>query len=1236
MENNGISEVQVSIPDLKATALELYEKTKEDEQKRFDLDTKNLEDSIQGKKEGEPVNPQTNQEKPKEKDKVDTLGEVVGEVKNAVVRGVSTGVEDVVTLPERLTDMITGEYQREEKTEEGYQAEFNPFSDIEHPLARTWWGSAIETVAHFGTLVTGTVAAAPLAKGVAARVGLGGLTSWVGGNVFAKGAVIGGVADFASRYSEDDNITSMVVKHVPILEPLATKETDHIFVKKFKNVVEGMGIGGVFDYIGVKSGGIKGIAEALERSKNQSKQIVERGKQFIGNGEFNGYKNKKVASPHVGTTTSTGDAHTVHRSLNQADQALSEEGSTDSIFTAAEQLRMSETSGMEGKKIEALRKEFMSDARYAGYREELKQLGKSPEDIFPGAFERMQHVMGRHAAGEEDIWKPITDQLTARTGGEDSLEYWAIENVVAADLINGSLFKELRDQAIASRELFDVANVLDQDGPMQSIAEKLIIGITNTKRSRYVLSNQFSQLRRTNAQRAKKQLVERTAQLHEEAKQSVQMMMDLIGKDDSDELLQAVLEAFSMSNKIQNFQDFDAWMRAKIRGGEFQGKQNTGALVKEIQEVMIHSILSGPKTPLRAILGTSTASFLRPISQGLGYAMRGDSAGFRASMAASNAYIQAIPESWKLFKANLNSYWSGDLSTVKSRYSEYNPNDEQWELFGKWANSSRATDGDRAAFNVANMARSLNDNSFLTYSTKVMAATDDSFRYLMARSRARERAMRQALDAHKIGDITEITPQLLSDYEDNFLKQIIDADGNINPGSDLFLESAAKEATLTTDLSGFAGSLEKTFNQTPWAKPFFLFARTGINGLALTAKNTPGLNYFLKSQRDIFMADPRTVDYGFFSKYYGIENATDLANAKALALGRQAIGGSVIFMVGQDYMKGKITGNGPADRQKRQFMIDSGWVPRSILIGDRWVSYDSLEPFNQILAAVADIGDNMELMGPEWAEMNFLRAAAVVGQGATSKSYMTGLQQLVDLLSGEAYQWQKIGGGILNNTLPLGGLRNEIGKILNPGMRELGSHIGDAIRNRNLAFEYGPGKDLAIKYDMLNGEPIRNWSFPQRMFNAVSPVQLQLKQSPGRTLLFNSAYDLRMSTYTAPDGTNLRDHPHVRSKFQRAIGQQGLEKQLNELAKKKSTIESIAKMEADLKAGRRERDPMKAYNHNRVIKRLFQTAMRKAWASLRDDPEVQILIQERKVMQAANNRSLFETRSNQILNLPSK
>jgi hypothetical protein len=360
---------------------------------------------------------------------------------------------------------------------------------------------------------------------------------------------------------------------------------------------------------------------------------------------------------------------------------------------------------------------------------------------------------------------------------------------------------------------------------------------------------------------------------------------------------------------------------------------------------------------------------------------------------------------------------------------------------------------------------------------------------------------------------------------------------------------------------------------------------------------------------------------------YGIENADDLANAKALAMGRQAIGGSVIFLAGQHFMNGNLTGNGPANRSQRQAWIDSGWVPRSFKVGDTWVSYESMEPFNQVLAAVADVGDNMKLMGPEWAEMNFARAALLVGQGATSKTYMQGLSQLVDLMSGEAHQWQKIVGGIANNTLPLGGLRNEIGKVLNPGMRELSSHIGDAVRNRNLLFEYGPGADLPKKYDMLNGSVINDWWFPHQLWQSTIPIGLQSAQGPGRTLLFNSNYDLRMSTYSAPDGTSLADHPEVRSKFQKAIGDLNLEAELNKLAKRKDIQNSVATMEADLRAGNRDIDPMKAYTHNLVIKQLFNRARNRAWASLKDDPTVQGLIQDRRAKQAQTYRTRKKTSS---------
>ena len=257
--------------------------------------------------------------------------------------------------------------------------------------------------------------------------------------------------------------------------------------------------------------------------------------------------------------------------------------------------------------------------------------------------------------------------------------------------------------------------------------------------------------------------------------------------------------------------------------------------------------------------------------------------------------------------------------------------------------------------------------------------------------------------------------------------------------------------------------------------------------------------------------------------------------------------------------------------------------------------------------------------------MNFARAALIVGQGATSKTYMLGLSQLVDLMSGEAHQWQKIVGNIANNTLPLGGLRNEIGKVLNPGMRELSSHIGDSVRNRNLLFEYGPGADLPKKYDMLNGKVINDWWFPHQLWQSTIPIGLQSTQGPGRTLLFNSNYDLRMSTYTAPDGTNLSDHPEIRSRFQKAIGDQNLEAELNRLANRKDIQNSLAHMEADLKAGKREMDPMKAYTHNLGIRQLFTKARNRAWASLRSDPDVQKLIKERREAQAENFRSKRRT-----------
>ena len=148
-----------------------------------------------------------------------------------------------------------------------------------------------------------------------------------------------------------------------------------------------------------------------------------------------------------------------------------------------------------------------------------------------------------------------------------------------------------------------------------------------------------------------------------DTRESIEAILGLAGNDPNNgDLLMALFEAFSSMKTVNNLDDFDQWARKMIKGGEIEGKQQTGALIRELQGVMTHSILSGPKTPARAIIGTATHTFLRPIAMTIGATLQlpftKNTRQIRAGLASMNAMIEAIPESFELFKSRLNSYWS--------------------------------------------------------------------------------------------------------------------------------------------------------------------------------------------------------------------------------------------------------------------------------------------------------------------------------------------------------------------------------------------------------------------------------------------------------------------------------------------------------------------------------------------------------------------------------------------------
>jgi hypothetical protein len=1180
------------------------------------------------------------------------------ETQNMVTGSAFQIVDGLLKLPETVGASVTAPITKMGPWNEKYKYKFDPLGAIglEDPWTGTSLGSVGKAIGSFA--IPGAAGPSLLSK--LSKVNkLGRVAKYLGGMSKTRQAMlVDGLWMQVSNYRFEEN-TANFLQGLPVirdnatfvaaLDLIAIDEDDSPLVKQLKNTLEAVGMVGLFAKLG-------GIAKSRYRAykkfhevdfsklqetdigrivNNLAEQTEEMGRsQLLGESiefktnnifkgsRFRAAKNSVVAGAGQGNIISTNTPGNIFRQLNKIDD-LGGLGSTDAVITARQAELAMKSSEFLPEFLRAQAKTMLGEPYVQGLMRDAKAQGLTFEQAFEPAFRRFQEVIGGDASrmSVEDFWGPI--QKSLKDGGlpADSLEY-----VVATDLVNQALFKEIRDLGVMGREINKITDIFATDGVMKTIGEKLVVGLSNVKRARYLISSEYRSLRGAQAAAA---LAERTALLHDETVDGVRLMMQFLRGSDSDELAQGILEVFSMSNKIKNFKDFDNWMRQKLVGGDFANKTKKGVLMQELGAVMVNSILSSPKTPLRAIMGTTANSYLNEVATLFGATIRrpftGDVAAMRAAAASTHAMFDLIPDAWKIFKVNLDANFSGELSNIKSRYSSYTKGDTNFKLLGKWA-EKHGTDGDKAAFYLANAARNANSNKLFTWSTRVMGATDDTFRWLLSKARARKKAIENIM--LEAGEDIKIDKSMLAKAEDIEFQRLHNQDGALDITKDAFLERNYKEVTLTTELQGFTKGLDELMNRYPLTKPFFLFARTGINGLKMSVKNLPIVGAIIDESRTILGATPKMAKEGHLLKY-GIENASDLASAKSLIIGRQAIGSMVVYGVAQKYMAGGITGNGPADASMRQMWIDSGWQPRSIKIGDAWVSYDSFEPFNLVMANIADIGDNMNLMGPQFSEERLQLIVAALGKSVTSKTYLQGVGQLFDLLGGQSgYNGSRLIANLVNNQIPLAAMRNDIGKVLNPQMRELGSNFFSHVANRNPILK----GTLPIKYDMLNGKPLRSYNFFTNAFNAVSPVQLNMDKGPGRSFLFQSGYDLRLFAYTAPDGTSLAQYPTVRSKFQQSIGKYNLEAKLNELAERYDIKLSMQKMKEDQLSGDYERNPMKAYRHNKILAALFRSIAKRAWADLRNDPEVKALIEDRIRLIKKNRTSLRDTRN--LMSIP--
>ncbi len=536
--------------------------------------------------------------------------------------------------------------------------------------------------------------------------------------------------------------------------------------------------------------------------------------------------------------------------------------------------------------------------------------------------------------------------------------------------------------------------------------------------------------------------------------------------------------------------------------------QNMGQLGKEAMlKLMYNSMLSSPATHLVNNLSNMFNMVYRPLTARVG----GNAKQRKAAIASYSSFFQTMPEAFDLAIRTAKTGVSnvgGSRDQVLSQTTRIQLN----ELARTAADSNDLAL--KAGSGLLHMMHDLADFPLFDWPSRFLTTSDEFFKVMVTRMEYKRVSMEKAIDlAGSKGDnaVQEAFEKILKDeYSRNFTK----SGGILNKD----LLTAAKDVTFQTDLAGPAAKFAGFLNDVPALRIFFPFVKTGHNVLVYTGTHVPILNLALKESREVLMKD--TVE-------------------GAIMRGRLAFGGMTILMAGMAAANGQITGNGPAGGARRKEWLKSH-LPRSFKVGDRWVSYERIEPFGQILAAVADIHYAFDSGELEEDKAKYLAGYIqhALATNLTDKSMFQGLEPLSHIINpgqggaGSTERLNAFAYSTANNFVPLSGARRALTNAMNPYMQEFASELDRA----KFSATMGLAGEKAKTYDWLTGEVITSSS--GGMGNAILPFK-SVKR--GFDVVKDKLEDIEFDSSVVSDefgGVELT--PEQKSSFQKLMSQTGI------------------------------------------------------------------------------------------------
>lgn len=563
-------------------------------------------------------------------------------------------------------------------------------------------------------------------------------------------------------------------------------------------------------------------------------------------------------------------------------------------------------------------------------------------------------------------------------------------------------------------------------------------------------------------------------------------------------------------------------------------KESTGILRKafidlnpEIPSVVLkgffsnlyNGTLSAFGTPIKAGLSAGAQIIERPLRGMVGGMLNGDMSTVRRSWYQYSAFGDALQGSFAYMKQVFKR--SGMDPEVVALREDYGMPSRQLELINSFADA-KAAQGDYGPQVFAEMVNNMQDlanHPWLRFGQRSMQALDGFTQSMVGFAEARGRVY----DDLTKGGLLEFDAEKAGELSQKVYNKMFDDTGLI---TDEAVSKSAGEIALNLD-NAATDAVSQLIRRAPVLRPFLLFTKTPLNELALSTSYNP-LGLFVKDM-NAFKEPFENMPYQDVEQLLaarGVEVTPNTVRAKyeeirADLKGRKALG--ALMVSGATYMalNDNITGNGLYDKQKQAARRNQDWKPRSIrLPGGQWVSYDNLGPITTWLSLTVDVVDNFDSLASNEIGEQFRKLGFVLSSAITDKTALSGLEPLMDILSGNPGALTKWSSSFLTSaTVPGSSQLAEISRLMDPGLKEVETELFDMMRNRN-PFTKG---QLPAKYDYIDGGEVGvPDNIMSRVWNTYMPWKVNGKISPRKQFLIDIEYDARptLNTYRKVKLTN--------------------------------------------------------------------------------------------------------------------